>query len=340
LKSKQQFSLLEIILRFIVLSIEGDVISRPRFMKYYAMTKFKFEKDDSDDSDDSNDEYDNSDFVEKKDPDRFYNPMRQPNRGTGAATGAVSSSSSNHIRGRKKNLLGPCCWADTEDPRRNMIPSPLTLQQELSVLEGDAKFVTRSRVGDVYRKSFNGIDTVYKLHSWALPRENDMGSHEDIDRELRRERRAYKILKNLQGKFVPRFLKYAPLIEHFIDVFATEYAGEPLTSVNDVMDKSFVQSALKALQEIHSKGVLHGDVENLNNLLISPQDQAVFVDFGACKFKAKDEIDDVTWEKLTKHEYETLQNALGARQRKKVVASDPRSHLTNAVVISCKRRIK
>ena len=84
-------------------------------------------------------------------------------------------------------------------------------------------------------------------------------------------------------------------------------------------------AACDRLKMIHARGVLHGDLSSLRNVLLrggEEDGEIVFCDFGFCKLKKQDHIADTDWQELCRQELEQFQNVLKLRKRKHVSESE------------------
>jgi RIO-like serine/threonine protein kinase len=295
-----QWALLEVILRFIVAGIgnyssgsrPNDVLAeRPVFLRRF------FKQTDQSDKDDA------------------WGPWK-PSDSSGAAssfTSAAAAASSSTPHGHRKQCMGPMCWADVEDDRRNKEVSGLTWEEQLSVLgtlEGDAQLIGSGRSGGVYRKTFSGVDMVIKLMMFGQRRGKDDPSEASITKELEAEAETYARLTALQGDVVPRFfgLRFLQLGLGLI----TEFSGIPYSQLQIINSKQ-MELALHALSKLHNHGILHGDASNLGNVLWNDKlGKAVWIDFG---FAVREDHAKVSWSMLTAREVASVKESLRKRLR-------------------------
>ncbi|CAI2186387.1 9848_t:CDS:2 [Funneliformis geosporum] len=92
-------------------------------------------------------------------------------------------------------------------------------------------------------------------------------------------------LKVIQGIHIPRLLKFGVLCEAFVFIL-TSLAEETFATIGDITRKE-KELAIKGLQELHSKGVMHGDVR-LENIMVKRRNKGStscvwWIDFGWSK---------------------------------------------------------
>ena len=108
----------------------------------------------------------------------------------------------------------------------------------------------------------------------------------------------------MQGKLVPRLLWYGQIIENIADALATEYSGESL-DMDGVLTEERALAALQALNELHSLGVLHGDVALRNFVVLN--DVVKIIDFGFARFRENVK----QWNQAVQNKRKQLREALG-----------------------------
>jgi len=111
----------------------------------------------------------------------------------------------------------------------------------------------------------------------------------------------YKLLTKMLDIVMPRFLWYGEIIEDMAGVLTTKYAGEALFC--EQLDPGAGSRPAKALETIHSSGVLHGDID-LRNFRARGNDVTI-IDFGFAKFR-EDFTDDDEWKTLVEKERHQL----------------------------------
>ncbi|CAG8483756.1 3455_t:CDS:2 [Funneliformis mosseae] len=110
-------------------------------------------------------------------------------------------------------------------------------------------------------------------------------------------------LKDIQGIYIPRLLKFGVLYETFVFVL-TSLAEETFANMGDNITRKEKQLAIKGLQELHSKGVMHRDIR-LENIMVKRMNEdstscVWWIDFGWSKMT--DNVKDLDKE-LTKLKY-------------------------------------
>ena len=212
-------------------------------------------------------------------------------------------------------------YADLFDSRR--FPSadedededvPPEIQFTADKLEGDAEVIARGRVGSVYRKTIRGVDVACKVLRIG---ERAGGEEEwcEVLKELRREAEAYARLRPLQGVRVPRFLTTVGYLGGCVQILATEYAGVSLEEFVDEekerVPRELAAAALAALDAVHARGVLHGDVALRNFVVRRESDGAVLLlDFGFAVFREEVPRED-EWLERVRAERVSLAGELG-----------------------------
>src|SRR5438045_7846572 len=72
-------------------------------------------------------------------------------------------------------------------------------------------------------------------------------------------------LKEIQGIYIPKLLKYGVFHEAFVFVF-TSFAGKSFANIKNITEKE-KQLAINGLLAIHATGVKHGDIR-LENIMV------------------------------------------------------------------------
>lgn len=93
---------------------------------------------------------------------------------------------------------------------------------------------------------------------------------------LWREREAYARLDGLPG--VPRICAHLgpyALVTEYVESYPASQAPEEL------LDEPFFQRLRALIQSMHSRGVVHGDLKRLDNILITPAGEPYLIDFSA-----------------------------------------------------------
>lgn len=147
----------------------------------------------------------------------------------------------------------------------------------------------------VYRALWQGEDVVLK--------KGDVWNEPLAVEELEHETKMYRILRELQGKWIPR-VKMAGILNGIEFVLATEFMGTDIC--NERLDRRDCMQIRTALSAIHNLGVLHGDIRPQNILVRrdGQKPQFAIIDFGLSKI-AKDK-------KALKREAKRLESLLAA----------------------------
>lgn len=255
-------------------------------------------------------------FSRKKDEDdkvANWAPWSPPGNSSSGGRSSSSSAGARSGGARKatgtRRVIGPVCWADMEDPRRNAPGIHLTWEESLSrlgALEGDAQPIGYGRSGVVYRKRMNGLDLAIKTLYLNSLRDRDEATDEELREELLKEVEIYQRYVDLQGQVIPRFFGLRTL--QIADCFITEYIGPSFDTFERITEEQ-CQSALAALSVLHRKGILHGDAE-LRNIVWSEKLQRSFwIDFSFSKLR-RPTHDDAKWKELAKEEHESVKRML------------------------------
>ncbi|PKC09114.1 hypothetical protein RhiirA5_375722 [Rhizophagus irregularis] len=106
-------------------------------------------------------------------------------------------------------------------------------------------------------------------------------------KELLNEIKIYiRPLKEIQGIYIPRLLKFGVLYEAFIFILIS-LAKKTFANIKDNITKEEKQLAIKGLQKLHSKRVKHGDIR-LENIMVKRKNKGStsyvwWIDFGWSK---------------------------------------------------------
>ncbi len=153
----------------------------------------------------------------------------------------------------------------------------------------NAEKIAEGRTGPVYRRFINGRDCICKCLNLDRKRYELDGECNvyptKIVKELKKEVKVYKKLKSLQGFVIPNFLAFQSMWLDTIYILVTEYAGETVHHYGNLNEAQY-KNARYALDKIHKKGVLHGDI-TLGNMVVSNDNDNIimFIDFAFAKFK-------------------------------------------------------
>ena len=178
------------------------------------------------------------------------------------------------------------------DPRRLKGGSQLSKMQLMTFgsLKDDAIVVQDGNYVSVYKKHYADFGrTIFTKVAIE-------GGFESIMREAQAYERlnGSNKLVGLQGTVVPKMLRVGFFLMGQRIALSTRYAGEPLVeevmASRVVLTHEMIDQAEKDLAKIHERGVLHGDLENVYNLLVSQKGphRIVFVDFGRCMLRAEE----------------------------------------------------
>ena len=146
--------------------------------------------------------------------------------------------------------------ADTE-AAGTLQPEPLPKLEDfgwdgLKVLD----VLGRGRSGTVYRAVLRGEEVAYKLC--------DLWKHPEYERELLNEGKIYTLLKELQGRSIPK-LKGIGYTSGGFMVIATEIVGSPII-VEQLSDQER-HKIVAVLSDIHNCGIIHKDIRPQNILI-------------------------------------------------------------------------
>ncbi|CAG8852135.1 21602_t:CDS:1, partial [Gigaspora margarita] len=121
--------------------------------------------------------------------------------------------------------------------------------------------------GDVLGNGRSGIIFMAKLHEQVgVLKMVDLYKKEYLLQEILNEIKMYLgPLKEIQGIYIPKLLKYGVLHEAFAFLL-TSFAGESFADIRNITEKE-KQLAIDGLLAIHTKGVKHGDIR-LENIVM------------------------------------------------------------------------
>jgi predicted Ser/Thr protein kinase len=104
----------------------------------------------------------------------------------------------------------------------------------------------------------------------------------DILKEMQKEAQIYiKDLKDIQGKYIPKLACYGYYGGGWCYAIGTTIVGTHLSHDNKI-PKQQKPRALKALYEIHNRGVLHNDIRK-ENILLDSVGCVYLIDFGMAR---------------------------------------------------------
>ena len=130
------------------------------------------------------------------------------------------------------------------------------------------------RSGTVYRAVLRGEEVAYKLC--------DLWKHPEYEKKLLNEGKIYTLLKELQGRSIPKLKGIGYTAGGFM-VIATEIAGSPILAKElSVQERDEI---IAVLSEIHDCGILHKDIGPQNILIHRHGDafKVMFIDFSASR---------------------------------------------------------
>ena len=123
-----------------------------------------------------------------------------------------------------------------------------------------------TRYCDVKMSVYNNMPIALKMtHIDKLP---------DIEADFKNEVEIYRILQDLQGKYIPNFI-FTGLIAGYTLCIGLQHVGNIPKSLS--MEQK--QHLLVALSEIHIRGVIHNDIRK-ENILVDKDERAFIIDFG------------------------------------------------------------
>ncbi|PKK61953.1 kinase-like protein [Rhizophagus irregularis] len=100
----------------------------------------------------------------------------------------------------------------------------------------------------------------------------------DIVEEMKKEVEIYKILADIQGKYIPKLICYGYYGGGMSFVIGMTIVGTPLCDDHKLTKQQKAQ-ALKALKKIHDHGILHNDIRE-ENILVDSKGNVFLIDFG------------------------------------------------------------
>ncbi|RGB38958.1 hypothetical protein C1646_804915 [Rhizophagus diaphanus] len=105
----------------------------------------------------------------------------------------------------------------------------------------------------------------------------------NILKEMQNEVKIYQILSSIQGEFIPKLMCYGYYEGGMCYIIGTSFIGTALTNYKHITERQRVMG-LYALNAIHSKGVLHNDIQAENILLSNINDNVYLIDFGMSSY--------------------------------------------------------
>ncbi|RHZ60280.1 hypothetical protein Glove_355g97 [Diversispora epigaea] len=93
---------------------------------------------------------------------------------------------------------------------------------------------------------------------------------------MQNEIKIYKVLTNIQGKYIPKLVCYGHYEGGMSFIIGTTLVG---TTLGDHITEQQKTKAIEALKAIHDHGVLHNDVRK-ENILINDNGNVHIIDFG------------------------------------------------------------
>ncbi|KAI3655399.1 hypothetical protein MP638_005306, partial [Amoeboaphelidium occidentale] len=102
--------------------------------------------------------------------------------------------------------------------------------------------------------------------------------------EILNEISIYSKLESLQGRIIPT-LRYCGLVEGILFVVGFDYAGR----VPKKLDDDQKRKLLDGLAEIHSIGILHGDIKP-ENIVVDSEGNPFIIDFAFSKIESDPEL--------------------------------------------------
>jgi predicted Ser/Thr protein kinase len=104
----------------------------------------------------------------------------------------------------------------------------------------------------------------------------DLSKTPHILEEMKKEVEIYKVLADIQGKYIPKLVCYGYYGGGMSFVIGTTLIG---TTLRDHITEQQKTKAIEALKAIHDHGVLHNDVRE-ENILIGDNGNVYIIDFG------------------------------------------------------------
>ena len=163
-------------------------------------------------------------------------------------------------------------------------------QSSINIKSPDFKHSTLKLLGEgsyayVYRYKDNFYDDFFVLKR-AKPNLTE--------KEISRFQQEFRIMHDLASPYVVKVYKYndnkPEYIMEYLDYTLSEYISKNNTTLTAQLRKNLGMQILKALNYIHSKGLLHRDISP-NNVLIKKYDDTIVVkisDFGLVKIPSSD----------------------------------------------------
>jgi hypothetical protein len=111
----------------------------------------------------------------------------------------------------------------------------------------------------------------------------DVSKRPHLVPEIQNEIAIYARLKPLQGRVIPSF-RYCGLVEGILLVVGLDYSGKPPSRLNQNQKAALVHG----LSEIHSYGILHGDIR-LENIVVDSDGHPFIIDFALSSFESNPE---------------------------------------------------
>ncbi|RIA83794.1 kinase-like domain-containing protein [Glomus cerebriforme] len=109
----------------------------------------------------------------------------------------------------------------------------------------------------------------------------DLSKTPYILEEMRKEVKIYKILFDIQGKYIPNLLCYGYYCGMYYAIGMT-LVGTPLNNYNHITENQR-NKCLLAIKEIHNRGILHNDIRN-ENILLNKDGDVYLIDFGMASY--------------------------------------------------------
>jgi predicted Ser/Thr protein kinase len=145
---------------------------------------------------------------------------------------------------------------------QEMIKSPLSEVMSVDDINPGSK-IGQGRTGNVFLADFN---------STAL-KTLDISKRPHLVQEMLNEISIYSKLESLQGKIIPTY-RYSGIVEGILFVLGLDYLGSVPNQLN-TMQKAKI---LTGLSDIHSLGILHGDIR-LENIVVDLLGNPFIIDF-------------------------------------------------------------
>ncbi|KAG0204366.1 hypothetical protein BGX28_003686 [Mortierella sp. GBA30] len=131
------------------------------------------------------------------------------------------------------------------------------------------QLISHDEGAQTYKASWQGCDVIVK--------KCDIWNERPVKEELKHEAEVYQILRNLQGRYIPK-LRITGIADGMEMILVTDYVGTDISQERlDASDQEKIRAALYA---IHDLGVVHGDIQPHNILVQREGRSFYFVDFG------------------------------------------------------------